>query len=90
LKELNEDLKKFPELLKKLDSQNILHSIEKLSKEERNIILMKYYETIEAKHSFSVFKLYYLDFLEIKNLTKSVYTERIINFLKDEINKSYI
>lgn len=87
LKDLNEDIKKYPEILIKLNPQNILHSIEKLTKEKRTIILLKFYETVESNHSFSVFKQYYQEFLEIKNLTKSIYTERIIKFLKEEINK---
>ena len=87
LKNLNEEIEKYPEILSKLNSHNILHSIKKLSKDERNIVLIKYYESIDSKHSFTVFKQSYIDFLERKTLTASVFTERIINFLKDEIKK---
>lgn len=87
LKDLNEEIINFPEILAKLNPRNVLHSIEKLTKEERNIVLLKYYETIESNHSFTVFKQYYQEFLEIKNITKSVYTERIINFLQKELKK---
>lgn len=86
LKNYYEDIRMYSEILLKLNSRNILHSIEKLTKEERNIVLLKYYETVESNHSFSVFKQYYKDFLEIKNLTKSIYTERIVKFIQEEIN----
>ncbi len=87
LKDLNEDIKKYPAILDKLDSNNFLHSITKLTKEERNIVLMKYYETNESNHSYTVFKQYYQEFLEMKKITNSVYTERIITFLKDELKR---
>lgn len=87
LKNLDEEIRQYPEILLKLNPHNILYSIKKLTKEERNIILIKYYESIESTHSYTVFKQSYIDFLEQKNLTKSIFTERIIKFLKDEIKK---
>ena len=87
LKDHDDEIKKYTEILLKINPRNLLHSIEKLSKEERNIVLLKYYETVESNHSFSVFKHYYQEFLEIKKITNSVYTERIIKFLKEESNK---
>ncbi len=88
LKDLNIEILQYPEILTKLNSSNILHSIEKLTKEERNIVLLKYYESIDSNHSFTVFKQYYQEFLEIKNLTKSIYTDRIIKFINEEITNS--
>ncbi len=87
LKSLEEETQKYPEILIKLNPENILHSIKKLSKEERNIVLIKYYEKSNTNHSFTVFKQSYTDFLEQKTLTNSVFTERIVNFLKEELRK---
>lgn len=87
LNDLNAEIIKYPEILSKINSRNVIHSIEKLTKEERNIVLLKYYESIESNHSFTVFKQYYQEFLEIKNITKSVYTERIIKFINEELTK---
>ena len=87
LRNLNEEIEQYPAILSKLNSSNLVYSIKKLSKEERNIVLIKYYESIESKHSYTVFKQSYIDFLERKTLTASVFTERIINFLKNEIKK---
>lgn len=88
LKDLNEEILKYPEILLKLNSCNIINSIEKLTKEERKIILLKYYETIDSNHSFTVFKQYYQEFLEIKTITNSIYTERIIKFLNKELKRT--
>ena len=86
--EINQnELKRYPDIIAKLNKSNIIQSVKNLDKEERNIILLKYYEVTDNNHSYNVFKQSYTEFLEQKTLTKSIFIERIINFLKEEVKK---
>ena len=85
IQKLNAD--NYDEILKKLKNGVLTYKISKLSKAERHTVLVKFYEASETNHSFTVFKQSYLNFLNDTLLQDNIYNRRIIEFLKNEINK---
>lgn len=78
----------YDEILKKLKKGNLTYNVSKLSKNQRYTVLVKFYETSETSHSFTVFKQYYQNFLYEKKLQNSISNQRILEFLEKEIKNN--